>query len=82
MATATRTTKSFSLDTAVLRELERTKGAASTSERVNQLLKKGLEIERQQSLDAEAAAFFSADSDDRAARRAFQQASVKSIGRE
>lgn len=83
MATATRTTKSFSLETEVLKEIERTKGAISTSERVNNLLKVGLEVERQQNLHAEAAAFFQAEpSPDRASRLAFQNASIKSISRD
>jgi Arc/MetJ family transcription regulator len=58
VATATRTTKSFSLDRAVLQETEKTKGVESTSERVNQLLKVALEVEKARSLHREAEAFF------------------------
>jgi len=79
---ATRTTRSFSLERELLNEVERTKGSASTSERVNNLLKVGLEIERRQSLYAEVAEFFSASDEDRAARHAFQEASLKSITRD
>lgn len=83
MATATRTTKSFSLEKEVLKEVERTKGAISTSERVNNLLKVGLEVERQECLHTEAAAFFKAESgSDRTSRLAFQNASIKSISRD
>jgi len=82
MAAATRTTRSFSLETDVLKEVERTKGDASTSERVNNLLKVGLEIERRQCLHTEAAAFFSHDADDRATRLAFQEASLRAITRD
>lgn len=83
MAAATRTTKSFSLEKEVLKEVERTKGTVSTSERVNELLKVGLEIERRQCLHIEAAAFFSADSvADRTSRGAFQDAAIKSITRD
>jgi hypothetical protein len=82
MTTATRTTRSFSLERGVLNEVERTKGSVSTSERVNRLLKVGLEIERRQGLHAEAAAFFGASGEDRTARRAFQKASIKAITRE
>jgi hypothetical protein len=81
MPTATRTTKSLSLERDVLKEVERTKGDSSTSERVNCLLKVGLEVERRQCLHAEAAAFFKADND-RTAEKAFQSASIKSLARE
>lgn len=85
MATATKTTKTFSLDKEVLREVERTKGAGrSTSERVNELLKAGLAVERQKCLHSEAAAFFKSEQghEERASRKAFMSASVKSISRE
>lgn len=83
MATATRMTKSLSLEREVLQEVERTKGAVSTSERVNKLLKVGLEIERQHCLHTEAAAFFSTNpAEGRASRMAFQSASIKSITRD
>ena len=82
MATATRTSRSFSLEREVLDEVERTKGPVSTSERVNKLLKVGLEVERRQSLHAEAAVFFGAPEEDGTARRAFQEASIKAITRE
>lgn len=58
MAVATRMTKSFSLDREILKEVERTKGSISTSERVNNLLRVALEVERKRSLHSEAAAFF------------------------
>lgn len=77
-----RTTKSLSLEREVLDEVERTKGTASTSERINTLIRIGLEVERKQSLHAEAEAFFKSSEDDRTARRAFQSASIKSISRE
>jgi hypothetical protein len=76
-----RTTKSLSLEKDVLKEVERTKGDSSTSERVNSLLKVGLEVERRQFLHSEAASFFKSD-DDRISRKAFQSASIKSLVRE
>jgi hypothetical protein len=82
MAVATRTTKSFSLEKDVLREVERTKGTASTSERVNELLKVGLETERRQCLHTEAAAFFKTDNEDETERKAFQQAAFRSLSRD
>jgi hypothetical protein len=59
MRPAIRKTRSFSLDQDVLTEVERTKGQASASERVNHLLKYALEMERKASLYQEAAYFFS-----------------------
>ncbi len=86
MPAAQRIIKSFSLDSEVFREVERTKGDVSTSERVNRLLKVGLEIERRRSLSSEAAAFFAtdtaADTEDRSDRLAFQEASLKAISRD
>ena len=83
MATATRTTKSLSLEKALLKEVERTRGGVSTSERVNALLKTALEIERHRGLAAEAEMFFgSAPDQDDASRRAFQAAAIRSLARE
>jgi len=82
MPAANRIIKSFSLESEVFREVERTKGDVSTSERVNRLLKVGLEIERRRSLYTEAAAFFAADTEDRSDRVAFQEASLKAISRD
>ena len=82
MPAANRIIKSFSLESEVFREVERTKGDVSTSERVNRLLKVGLEIERRRSLNNEAATFFAADTEDRSDRLAFQEASLKAISRD
>jgi hypothetical protein len=83
MTTATRSTKSFSLDPEVFEEVHRTKGSESTSERVNQLLKLGLEVERQRSLANEAAAFFSTGHGQRPVEEhdAFQQAGIATMVR-
>ena len=77
-------TKCLSLDEDLLRHLENTKGKSSVSERVNVLLRTALELEQQQVLYAEAEAFFASDpaDEDRAARKAFQSASIKSLARE
>jgi hypothetical protein len=83
MTIATRTNRSLSLEKSLLEEVERTKGTASTSERVNRLLKMGLELERAQTLEDEAQAFFqSASEEDRASRSAFRAATLKSLSRE
>lgn len=77
----TRLTKSFSLDRAVLKEVQRTKGASSTSERVNQLLKAGLEVERKRGLHGESAAFFKGERDG-PSEFAFHKASLKTLMRD
>lgn len=82
MAAETRLTKSFSLDRAVLEEVQRTKGSGSTSERVNALLRVGLEVERQRSLHSEAAAFFKSERSDRGVHDAFHQAGIDSMTRD
>jgi len=83
MAIATRTTKSLSLDRELLKEVERTKGEVSTSERVNTLLKAALEFERRRGLASEAEAFFRhAPGEEEASRRAFRLASIKALARE
>ncbi len=82
MSSAIRKPRSFSLDPDVLNEVERTKGGTSASERVNQLLKKALELERRANLANEAAEFFENAPDDREERRAFQRANIKTWIRE
>lgn len=85
MKSATKAIKTFSLEKEVLREIERTKGSISASERVNRLIKAGLEAERRMALDREAAAFFDSSfgvKEDRTDRNAFQNASIKSLARE
>lgn len=77
MRSAARKTRTFSLDPDVLTEVERSKGNASASERVNHLLKCALEMERKASLFDEAAQFFSTAPDDREERRAFQKANLR-----
>ena len=82
MPSAIRKTRSFSLDPDVLSGVERTKGSASASERVNQLLKYALEMERKAELFEEAGRFFSSAPAEREERRAYQRASVRSWARE
>ena len=79
---ALRKTRSFSLDPDVLSEVERTKGRASASERVNHLLKYALDMERKANLYQEAATFFSVAANDREERRAFQKANARSWARD
>jgi len=78
-----RKVKSFTLSEDVLAELELTKGECSTSERVNELLRRGLAIERREQLEGEAAAFFARQ--DRSAareRKAYCKASKQALSRD
>ena len=82
MPSATRTTRTFSLDREVLSELRRTKGNLSESERVNRLLRFALDLEKRAAIDREIANFFASAPASRAERRAFESASVSSWKRE
>jgi hypothetical protein len=82
MANPARKTRSFSLDTNVLAEVDKTKGDDSASERVNQLLKLALETERKADLWREAEEFFNNAPDDRQERAAFEKASLRTLTRE
>jgi methylase of polypeptide subunit release factors len=72
-----RKTRSYSLDAEVVAQIERTKGEASASERVNHLLRYALEMERKASLAEEAAKFFASKSRDREEHRAFRKISFR-----
>ena len=76
--------KTLTVDELVLAEVERTKGENSTSERVNELLKRALDLERQDKLQREAALFYSEVSQvkDRQEEHAFQKASMRSIAKD
>jgi len=75
--------KTVTMDESVLAAVERTKGERSTSDRVNELLKLGLEQEQREALEQEAARFYAvANQSDRTEERAFQQASVRRMRRE
>jgi hypothetical protein len=77
-----REARSFTISTEVLAQIEETKGIASASERVNELLTKALELERRDALEQEAAEFFSKDTEDSMHERAaYQKASKRSLSR-
>lgn len=82
MRTITKTNKTFSLDKSLLAEVQRTKGASSESERVNNLLKFALDLEKKAALHEEAAAFFSSGPDDRTERLAYEAATVSAWTRD
>ncbi|MGO9646576.1 hypothetical protein SBA1_1190003 [Candidatus Sulfotelmatobacter kueseliae] len=74
--------KTFTVEESLLADLERSRGNRSTSERVNELLKRALEHEAKENLEREAALFYSENANDRAERRAFQKASIRSLERD
>ena len=74
---------SFTLDPAVLDYVSSTRGRRSRSDRVNELLRRAMELERRQALEAEAAAFFAqVPRAERAESRAFRAAGRKSLARD
>jgi len=74
---------SFTINSDILAEIANTKGAGSTSDRVNNLLKRALELEKRERLEQEAAEFFgrNAEHPDNE-RAAFQKASKRAISRD
>lgn len=78
-----RIAKTFTVEESVLSMVERTKGDRSASERVNELLKLALKLERHDELEREAALFYSnTRHQDRQEERAFQEASLRSLSRD
>jgi len=78
-----RVPKSFTLERSIVSYLENTRGSRSNSERVNELLRKAILQEQYERLEQEAAEFFSTPpAADRAEAKAFQKASMRSMGRE
>ena len=73
--------KTLTVEESLLAEVERTKGEGSTSERVNELLARALDLERRDELEREAALFYSGK-DDRREERSFQIASLRSRTRD
>ncbi len=76
-----REAKSFTISSDVLAEIANTRGKASTSERVNELLKKALELERRERLEREAAEFFASDIDDTGERAAYRKVAKTVLSR-
>lgn len=75
-----RIAKSFTIDPEVTEYIDTTKGQQSASERINQLLKRAIEQEKYDRLEAEAAVFFSRQSglhDDEGP--AFRKASLRTL---
>lgn len=77
-----RQAKSFTISNEILAEIANTKGSGSTSERVNELLKLALEVERRERLESEAAEFFAKHKPDSSReRRAYQNAAKQALSR-
>jgi predicted CopG family antitoxin len=77
-----RNVRSFSISSEVLNEIADTKGSDSTSERVNKLLKRALELERRERLEQEAEEFFAQEQTVSSRERAaFHKASKKALSR-
>jgi len=83
MKQATRMIKTYTIDPELDEYVVATKGARSASERVNALLRRAMIQERDEKLEAEAAAFFSAA---RGKRRKgtldFQEAALRTFDRD
>jgi hypothetical protein len=74
--------KSFTISNDILEEIANTKGESSTSERVNELLRRGLNAERRERLEQEAALFFANDEHSDRERSAYQKAAKQSLSRD
>jgi hypothetical protein len=78
-----RTATSLTLEESVLGDVKRSRGPASVSERVNQLLKRALLEERYARLEQEAAAFFSSPpAAERREGRSWQRAARRTLARD
>jgi len=83
MINSRRSAASFTIDGAILGYLERTRSGRSRSERVNELLRRGIEQEQSEALAREAADFFAAAGQEESAeRKAFAKASRRSVIRD
>ncbi len=77
-----RLAKSFTIEPDINEYVDATKGAASASERVNELLRRAILQEQYDRLEAEAAEFFADAKAGRAEAHSFQKASLRTFGRD
>jgi hypothetical protein len=82
MSSTSRMPKSFTIEPEINDYVLNTKGSQSASARVNELLKRAILAEQYERLEVEAAAFFADGDKDRAATKAFQQAAIRTLGRD
>lgn len=75
--------RSVTLDEDVLQAVEKTRNGGSVSRRINQLIKRGLQAERQEDLAREAASFFQTpDREERRERKAYVQATRRALAKD
>ncbi len=79
---AMRIPKSFTIEPELSNYVDETKGKRSASERVNELLRLAMIQEQYERLGAEAAEFFADADGDRVGTKAFQKASLRTLGRD
>jgi len=79
---AMRISKSFTIEPEISNYLDETKGQRSTSDRVNDLLRRAMIQEQYERLEAEAAEFFADAQSDRTEAKEFQKASLRTFGRD
>jgi Arc/MetJ family transcription regulator len=73
----------FTVDEELLQRIEHSRGERSASERVNELLRRGLERELEEELGRQAQQFFAKpDADERAEREGFLKLTKKSWARD
>lgn len=83
MGKPTRFSKTFTVDRSILKYLQRTRSTRSRSERVNELLRRGIIEERYEALEREAEEFFADTTKaERTESRAFSKASLKTFTRD
>jgi hypothetical protein len=83
MKTATRMIKTYTIDPEIDEYVASTKGDRSASERVNALLRRAIIQERDEKLEAEAAAFFAAaPGKRRKGTQDFQEAALRTFDRD
>ena len=73
--------RSYTIDPEVESYVSSTKGEQSASQRVNELLKRGIAQEKYEQLDREAAAFFTSETG-RTETKAFQKAARRTLERD
>jgi hypothetical protein len=75
--------RSFTISQDILEAIADTKGSVSASERVNELLRRALDLEQRERLEQEAAEFFTKqDAYSTRERAAFRKASKQSLSRD
>jgi hypothetical protein len=82
MMSTMRVPKSFTIEQNINAYVDETKGDASASDRLNELLRRAIVQEQYQRLEQEAAAFFAEANAERSETKAFQRASIRALGRD